>query len=159
MNNFLEKKLEDIGLKKTSSSKIIANYVPCILSDNLIFVSGQLPIDNGKIIYPGKCDLDLTENEIKKSVELATINMFSNLNETIISQKKEISLIKCCNIKGYLNCSDKFENHPKTLNYCSDLIIKILGKELGYHSRTAIGVNSLPLNAPVEIDGVFSISF
>jgi enamine deaminase RidA (YjgF/YER057c/UK114 family) len=159
MNNFLEKKLKNIGLKKISPSKNIANYLPCILSNNLIFVSGQLPIDNGKIIFPGKCDLDLTESEIKKSVELATINMFSNLNEIIINQKKKISLIKCCNIKGYLNCSDKFENHPKTLNYCSDMIVKVLGKELGSHSRTVIGVNSLPLNSPVEIDGVFSINF
>ena len=159
MNNFLEKRLKNIGIKKKSPSKSIANYLPCVLSNNLIFVSGQLPIDNGKIIYPGKCDLDLTKDEIQKSVELATINMFSRLNDIIINQKIEISSIKCCNIKGYLNCSEKFINHPKILDYCSDMIVKILGKKLGYHSRTAIGVNSLPLNAPIEIDGVFSINF
>tara|TARA_Y100000766_G_C18496136_1_gene407140 strand:- start:356 stop:568 length:213 start_codon:yes stop_codon:yes gene_type:complete len=67
--------------------------------------------------------------------------------------------LKCCNIKGYINCDDKFFDHPSILNFSSDYIIKILGKDCGSHTRTVVGVNSLPLNSPIEIDGIFSLKF
>ena len=89
----------------------------------------------------------------------STSNLFWNLSAAIENEKKKIKAVKCLNIKGYLNCKENFTEHPKILNETSDLIIKILGKKNGEHSRTVVGVNSLPLNSPIEIDGIFSLIF
>jgi len=90
---------------------------------------------------------------------ITTSNLFWNLSAAIENEKKKIKAVKCLNIKGYLNCTENFTEHPKILNETSDLIIKILGKKNGEHSRTVVGVNSLPLNSPIEIDGIFSLIF
>ncbi len=159
MNDFLENKLINLGIKNHTSSKPLANYVPCITSCGFLFVSGHLPIKDGEIIFPGKCNLDLSNEQMISSVKLATENMLWNISCHIKNENQRITDLKCCNLKGYINCEDKFFDHPSILNFSSDYIIKILGKDSGVHTRTAIGVNSLPLNSPIEIDGIFSIKF
>ena len=157
MTNWLKSKLISYGITNFEMSGPLANYQPAMLNENYVFVSGNLPINNGTIIHTGKCDLDLNVEEIKNSIELATSNMLISVCNIIDKKNLNIDFIKCINIRGYINCSEKFFEHSKIFNYCSDLIVKILGDDNGLHTRTVIGVNSLPLNSPVEIDGIFFI--
>ena len=157
MNDFLSKKLISLGILQKTKALPLANYKPCIVFNNLIFISGQLPLVNGKIKFGGKIGKNIEGEKLKESMLITTSNLFWNLSTTIENEKKKIKAIKFLNIKGYLNCTENFTEHPKILNETSDLIVKILGKKNGEHSRSVVGVNSLPLNSPVEIDGVFSL--
>ncbi len=157
MANWLKSKLVSHGITNFEMSTPLANYKPSVLNEDYVFVSGNLPVISGSILHAGKCDLHLTTKEVKKCLETATLNMLISVSNIIEKKKIKVNGIKCLNIKGYLNCTDNFSEHSKVFNYASDYIIRILGEEYGQHSRTVIGVNSLPLNSPVEIDGIFFI--
>ncbi len=157
MNDFLEKKLKALKIKRyLTKNTVLANYKPYLLNSDLIFISGQLPLTNDGISYPGKITMKFDPIKTKKLIEITTANLFWNLNDCISNVKKKITIIKCCNIKGYLNCDNTFTDHPMILNFCSNMIVKVLG-ENGKHTRVAVGVSSLPMNSSVEIEAIFSI--
>ena len=160
MSDFLSKKLVFSKIKRNvKTSSTLANYKPYIFFNDMIFISGQLPIINDKIKFPGKIDQELSIDEAKESITIATSNLLWSLNDYVENQKKDIKSIKCINIKGYINSTEKFQDHSALFNEASNLIIKVLGKNDGEHSRSVVGVSSLPKNSPVEVDGVFSVIF
>ena len=159
MNDFFEKKLNECNIKRyLPKNNTLANYLPFLLSNNFVFVSGQLPMTKSGIELPGKIKKEVILSKYEKVMEITTSNLLWNLNDCIKDSKKKVIDIKCCSIKGYFNCDQEFEDHSKLLNFASDCIIKVLGSN-GKHSRVAIGVSSLPKNSPVEIEGIFSISY
>ena len=93
---------------------------------------------------------------IKNSIRMATYNLLWVLSDAI-DEYKNVKQTKCINLKGYLNCMKNFEEHSLLFDTASDILVSILGQESGSHSRSVIGVNSLPKNSPVEIDGIFSL--
>ena len=101
----------------------------------------------------GKVLKELTLKDSKKSIFFATLNMLWNLSDAI-DNKNNIDNVRCINIKGYINSSENFDDHSSFFDVCSDLIIQILGKENGSHSRTVVGVNSLPKNSPVSVKAI-----
>ena len=157
MNDFLEKKLKTSNIERyMPEDSSLANYKPYILSNNFIFISGQLPITKDGIEFPGKIKKNISLGEYENVMYITTSNLLWNLNDCIKKLKKRILKIQCCNIKGYFNCEEEFQEHSSLLNFASNLIVEILGNE-GRHSRVAIGVSSLPKNSSVEIEGIFSI--
>ena len=119
---------------------------------NLIFVSGQLPLKSGKLIK-GKVGKELNLEQAQEAAKLCAIN--------ILAQAKKISgnldkIKGCIKITGYVNSIDTFTDQPKVINGASDLISSIFGDK-GKHTRAAVSVNSLPLGAAVEIEGIFEI--
>ena len=159
MNDFLENKLNECKIKRyLPKNNPLANYLPFLLIDNFVFISGQLPITTNGIESPGKIKKKVELGKYKKVMEITTSNLLWNLNDCIKDSKKKIIEVKCCSIKGYFNCDQEFEDHSALLNFTSDCIINVLGPN-GRHSRVAIGVSSLPKNSPVEIEGIFSISY
>ncbi len=157
MNDFLEKKLKASNIKRyIPENSALANYQPYIFSNNFIFISGQLPITNEGIESPGKIKKNINIEEYENIMHITTSNLLWNLNDCIKKLKKRILKLHCCNIKGYFNCEEDFQEHSGLLNFTSNLIVEILGNE-GRHSRVAIGVSSLPKNSSVEIEGIFSI--
>ena len=155
MSNFLSKKLLSLNLNRKSKGMSLANYKPFIIYEKLIFISGQLPFEKNELKYTGKIDTDLSEEEAKESILLSTSNLLWNLNDAI--NGLEINRIKCLNLRGYFNCTKNFKNHSLLFDISSNLLIKVLGEADGSHSRSVIGVNSLPKESPVEIDGIFGI--
>ena len=135
----------------------LAKYISYSVIDKLIFISGQLPLIKGEIFSTGKIGKEINMEEAKKSIKIATVNLLLVLNKLAIENNINPKEIKCINIKGYLNCIESFSEHSKLFNTSSDLIIDVLGETHGSHSRSVIGVYSLPLNSPIEIDGTFSI--
>ena len=156
MNNFLSRKLSSLYSFEKITPSNFGNYRPFVISESLVFISGQLPLAENKIFCTGKVGVDVDEIKAKKSIKIATYNLLWNLSFAL-EEISNVKNIKCLNIKGYINCNDKFENHSTLLNSASDTIIEVLGKENGMHTRSVIGVNSLPKNSPVEIDGIFSL--
>ena len=159
MNDFFEKKLNESNIKRyLPKNNALANYLPFLLSNSFVFISGQLPMTKSGIELPGKIKKEVVLSSYKKVMEISTSNLLWNLNDCIKDSKRKIIDVKCCSIKGYFNCDQEFEDHSALLNFTSDCILKVLGPN-GKHSRVAIGVSSLPKNSPVEIEGIFSISY
>ncbi len=131
----------------------MASYVPCVKAGNLIFVSGQLPVENGKIKYAGKVGKDISVNDGGKAAELCAINALSHLKSQLRSLNKIKQIVQ---VQGFVNCAPDFTQHPQVLNGASDFLVKIFG-EKGKHTRFVVGAGSLSLNASVEISMVVQI--
>lgn len=152
-------KLSENGIEIIHPVPPLANYVQTKTALGLIFISGQLPFSASKvlvtektIVYKGKIGKDLTLEEGKEAAKICMINI---LNQLSIAVEDDIAKVGgCLKLEIYINCESNFERHSEVANGASDLLIKILG-ERGKHSRIAIGVSSLPLNASVEIGAIF----
>tara|TARA_B100000029_G_scaffold283923_1_gene277622 strand:+ start:14304 stop:14768 length:465 start_codon:yes stop_codon:yes gene_type:complete len=153
MKNIIEKHLDSMGFSLPKSVKTVGTYTSYLKEKNLLYISGQLPIKNNKILYTGKIN-----NKNKKygyrASELCALNILALVNIAIKGNINKIK--KCLRLNGFVNTNNNFYDIPFVINGASDLIKNIL-KEKGIHTRTAIGVYNLPLNASVEIDAVFLI--
>lgn len=136
------------------ASSPIANYAPYIITNNLVYISGQIPIKNNIIMYSGKLGKEFDVNAGKKAAELCILNTFAILNR---ATKKNLNMIKkCIKINVFVNSTNKFYDQPIVADGASNFITSIL-KPNGEHSRSAISCNSLPKNSAVEIDSIFEL--
>ena len=154
MTETITQKLLELGIPAGKPIIPIANYVQTKRVDSELYVSGQLPIQDGVVIYKGKVGEDLDTESGKNAAELCMINI---INQLIFSLDDDMQKIKSCvRLEIFINCSQNFERHAEIANSASNLLIKVLGDK-GKHTRIAIGVNSLPLNSAVEISSIFEI--
>jgi enamine deaminase RidA (YjgF/YER057c/UK114 family) len=148
-----EDKLKELGIQLLEALKPLGSYVPSIQAGNLLFLSGILPLRNGKLTRQGRVGEDISLDEAREDARTTTINALSILKADIGSLNK---VKKCVKITGYVASSPDFIEQPKVLNAASDLMFEIFG-ESGKHARVAVGVNVLPLNSPVEIEFIFEV--
>ena len=151
MKNSIKKSLNNMGFSLPKSIKVAGSYVPFLKENKFLFISGQLPIKNNKVLFLGKINEE-NKNYGYKAAQLCALNILGLINIAIKGNFSEI--IRCVKINGFVNCEKSFFEHPFVINGASDLIKKILKKK-GLHTRTAIGVSSLPFNASVEVDAIF----
>ena len=130
------------------------SYIPVVLTGNLAFVSGQIPIKDGNIKFMGKVPDEQSIETAQDAAKLCIVNALAQLNAYFGTLEKITKIVR---ISGFVNSSANFTEQPKIINAASDLLFKIFG-ETGKHSRIAVGVSSLPLNSTVEIDMVVEIS-
>ena len=149
-----EKKLKELGIELPEAPTPLGSYIPALRTGNLVFLSGILPLRQGKLIKQGKVGKDLSLDEAREEARTATINALSVLKAHVGSLDK---VTRCVKIAGYIASSPDFTEQPKILNAASDLLFEIFG-EKGRHVRAAVGVNVLPLNSPVEIEFIFEVS-
>ena len=149
----IEEKLNSLGIILPNPPTPAGSYVPIIKSGNLLYISGQIPIENGKVIFTGKVSNDNLEIA-QKSAKICAVNILSQIKREIGDLDRVSKVIK---LSGFVNSVPEFTQHPKVINAASDLIFEIFG-EIGRHSRIAVGVNSLPLNSMTEIDAIIEIS-
>ena len=146
--------IKDLKLKIPTAPSPVGSYQAFKISNKLIFLSGQLPINDNKEMIKGKLGKDLTLEQGQHAAYLCALNMISQLKNACDGN---IDLIKSCiKITGYVNSFDNFLDQPKVINSASELLSNIF-KEGGKHTRAAVSCNSLPLGAAVEIDGIFEI--
>ena len=149
-----EKNIKDLGLIISEPPDAVANYAPFKVIDNLVYVSGQAPIKNGKIIYTGKVGDNVSEEDGILAAEICCLNIISALRKSINGDWDRLeNFVK---LGGFVNCKDDYTNQPKIINGASDLLVNIFG-EHGKHTRFAVGSNSLPMNIAVEIDAIIKI--
>lgn len=150
----IEKKLVELGIVLPSAPKPAGSYIPVVTSGNLAFVSGQIPMQDGKVVFTGKVPSERSVDDAQKAARLCAINILSQLKSNLGSLDK---ITKVVRLSGFVNSTPEFSEHPKVINAASDLFFEIFG-EKGKHSRIAVGVASLPLNSTVEIDAVVEFS-
>lgn len=149
----IEKRLAEMGIILPEVNPPLAAYVPGLRSGNFIFVSGQLPLQAGKILYKGKVGQDLTLEEGQAAAEVAAVNCLAVLKNCLEDWEQLLQIVR---ITGYVQCAPDFFQQPAVINGASVLLEKVMG-ERGRHSRAAVGVQSLPLNAACEIDMIAHI--
>jgi enamine deaminase RidA (YjgF/YER057c/UK114 family) len=148
----IDERLKELGISLSDAPKPMGSYVPCVQSGNLLFLSGVLPLRNGQLIKTGRVGEALSLDEAREASRQVIINTLSLLKSHLGSLDK----IRCVKLNGYVASAKSFTDQPKVLNAASDLLFEIFG-EAGRHARAAIGVYSLPLNSPIEIDFIFEI--
>ncbi len=148
----IDERLKELGISLSDAPKPMGSYVPCVQSGNLLFLSGVLPLRNGQLIKTGRVGEAVSLDEAREASRQVIINTLSLLKSHLGSLDK----IRCLKLNGYVASAESFTDQPKVLNAASDLLFEIFG-EAGRHARAAIGVYSLPLNSPIEIDFIFEI--
>ena len=149
----IEEKLETLGIKLPTPPTPAGSYIPVVKMENLLFISGQIPMEGGKVIFTGRVSDENIETA-QKSARMCAINILAQIKKEIGDLEKVTKIVK---LSGFVNSDPEFYQHPKIINAASDLIFEIFG-EKGKHSRIAVGVASLPLNAMTEIDAVVQVS-
>ena len=150
----IKKRLKDLGISIPNAPKPAGSYVPVVLTGKLAFVSGQIPIKDGQVVYQGKVGDTQSIDDAQEAAKLCVINGLAQIEAYCGTLDNLEKIIK---ISGFVNSTKDFTEDPKVINAASDLLMKIFD-EKGRHSRIAIGVSSLPLNATVEIDMVVEIA-
>lgn len=148
-----EEKIKELGIDIPEAPKPLGSYVPCVQAGNLLFLSGILPLRNGKLMRTGRVGESVFLDEAREDAKTAAVNALSVLKANIGSLDK---VKRCIKITGYVASAPDFTEQPKVLNAASDLIFEIFG-EKGRHARAAVGVNVLPLNSPLEIEFIFEV--
>ncbi len=148
----IEEKLNSLGIALRTPSKPVGSYLPVVKTGNLVFVSGQLPIDIGsktlEIKFKGKVGKDLSVSDGMEAAKLCTINALAHLKDALLNLDHIKRFVK---LSGFVNCDASFTSHPEVINGASDFLVQLFG-EKGRHSRVAVGMSSLPFDSAVEID-------
>lgn len=149
----IEKRLKELGITLPTIPEPLGSYKPAQRSGQLLFVSGQLPIEDGKVIYTGKLGRDLSLEEGQAAARLAVIRglavVYSYINDWDI-------LSKVVRLTGYVQSADDFFEQPQVINGASQLLEQIFASS-GVHARVAVGVNALPMNACCEVEMIVEL--
>ena len=143
-------KLKELGIELPPVVKPLASYVPSVKADNYVFVSGQLPLVGGKLLYEGRVPSQVSVEDGYKAARQSAINILAALHAEISDLGRIKRIVR---LNGYVASDDDFTMQPKVINGASDLFVEVFG-EAGKHTRAVMGVNSLPINSPVEIDAI-----
>ena len=150
----IEQRLEEMGITLPETPAPPAgSYVPVVRTCSLLYVSGQVPVRDGKIVFTGKVS-DANIARAQESARLCTINMLAQIKTNTGDLE---SIERIVSLTGFVNSEPDFAQHPKVINAASDLLVDIFGDSRGSHSRMAVGAASLPLGAMTEIGAIVQV--
>ena len=150
----IEDKLKELSIEIPTPPSPAGSYIPVVTTGNLAFVSGQIPMKEGKVVFEGKVPEIQSLDSARNAAKICIINGLAQLKANLGSLDK---ITKFVRISGFVNSSPDFTEQPKVINAASDLLVEIFG-DMAKHSRIAVGVSNLPLNSTVEIDMVVEFS-
>lgn len=148
-----EKKLKEMGIELYPADAPIASYVQSIQTGNLVFLSGHGPRKPGGGYMTGKVGKEIDTAEAQEAAKLTAVSLLSSLKDRIGNLNKVRRIVK---VLGMVNCVESFTEHPKVLNGFSDFLVEVFG-DRGKHARSAVGMSSLPMNIPVEIEMIVEV--
>lgn len=151
----IEDRIKKLKLTLTELPKALGSYIPAVRCGNIVTTSGQLPISEQRLIFPGRVDKEVTVENAQRAAKAALLNCLSAVRSVIGDLDKVKKVIR---LNGFVCSALAFNDHPRVLNGASDLLIEIFGQEIGSHTRTAIGVFELPMKACVELDLTVEVS-
>ena len=146
--------LKKLNIEIPNAPNPVGSYVAYKKIGNLLFISGQLPIASDGKMIKGKVGNELTLEDAQKASKLCVINILAQLKKAVNGNLDKVK--NCVKITGFVNSTDEFKDQPKVLNSASEILSNVFGNN-GKHARAAVSVNSLPLEAAVEIDAIFEI--
>lgn len=152
----IDTKLAELGIALPPAAAPVANYVPFVRAGDLVFISGQLCFGADGAIDPahkGKLGAQVSEEAGRAAARACALNLVAQLRAAIGDLDR---VTRCVRLGGFINCAPDFGPVPQVMNGASDLMVEIFG-EKGRHARSTIGVAQLPLDAAVEVEGVFQV--
>ena len=149
----VEARLKELGLELPPTPRPLAEYVPAKLVGDLVFVSGQGPVKDGKVAYAGKVGADLALEEGYECARLCALNCLAAVKGVVGSLERVEEVVQ---LRGFVNSAPGFDRQPEVLNGASELMVKLFG-EKGRHARAALGTCSLPRNIAVELEMVVRV--
>ena len=154
----IEERLNSLGVKLSDrQSSTVGSFIPVIITGNLAFVSGQIPIEPGsnpiQVKYKGKVGKDISLEDGQAAARLCIIDGLSELKQALGSLDKIKKFVK---VSGYVNCDPSFTEHAKVINGASDFVAEVFG-ERGKHARVSVGASSLAFDSSVEVEFIVEI--
>lgn len=150
----VDAKLKELGLELPTPAKAVASYAPWQLQNDMLYISGQIPVLNGEKKYIGKVGADINDATAQEAARACALNILAHVKSAVNNDWSRI--IACVRLCVFVNSTADYTNHPAIANGASELMQSVLG-ERGVHTRAAVGVSSLPLGVPVEVDAIFRI--
>lgn len=151
----IDARLEKLGITLPVAAAPAANYVPFVQTGNLLYISGQLPMENGKLALTGQLGAGITTAEGQRAAELCAVNILAQANAALAGDLSRI--VRILRITCMVSSTPDFYEQHLVANGASNLLVEVLG-EAGKHTRVAVGMAALPLNAAVEIDVVMEVN-
>lgn len=148
-----EEKLKELSIELPEVPKPLGSYVPFVKTGNLVYLSGMLPLKDGKLLKTGRVGETVTLDDAVLCARTAAVNALAVLKSAVGNLD---AVQRCVKITGFIASAPDFSDQPKVLNGASDLMFEVFG-ETGRHARAAVGVNILPLNSPVEVEFIFEV--
>ena len=150
-----ENKIKELNIKLPEAKAPVGNYVATKISGKMLFVSGQISIDENGQLIKGKIGKDLDTEAGYNAAKRCALSIISQVKKAC---DNDLSKIKSCiKLTGFVNSADDFTDQPKVINGASDLIASVFG-DAGMHARAAVSTNSLPLGISVEVDAIFELN-
>jgi enamine deaminase RidA (YjgF/YER057c/UK114 family) len=155
MSGMVEKKLKELGIELPTPAAPVANYVGFVRSGHLLVVSGQLCLDaDGKLTATGKLGAGVSIEDGQRAARACAVNLIAQVKAALGDLDKVLRVVR---LGGFISAQPDFVDMAKVMNGASDLMVSVFG-EKGRHARSTIGVAALPLDAAVEVEGLFEVS-
>ena len=148
-------RLAELGITIPTPATPVANYVGFVRSGDLVITSGQIPVRDGKLVFAGKLGDVVSVQVGVEAAQLCFINVLAQLSVACEGDLSRVQQV--VRLGGFIACTPEFTQHAAVMNGASDLAVAVFG-DAGRHARSTIGVPSLPLDAAVEVEGIFRIA-
>jgi enamine deaminase RidA (YjgF/YER057c/UK114 family) len=153
MDGKVEARLKDLGVVLPAAPRPVANYVPSLISGNLLFISGQISMGADGEIITGQLGSEVSVDQGQAAAKRCAILILAQAKAGVGSLDRVTQVVK---LTGFVNATADFGDHPKVINGASDFMVEVFGDK-GRHTRAAVGVSSLPMNCAVEVDAILRI--
>jgi len=155
MAHSAEDNLNRLGIALPDAPMPAANYIPYTQSGNLVFVSGQLPLVDGKLQMTGHVGKDVTVEQAAEQARLCAVNLLAQLKAACGGDLSRVKQV--VKLGGFVACTSDFTSQPEVMNGASELMVEVFG-DAGRHARFAVGTNALPRGTVVEVEGLFELA-
>ncbi|MGO8768470.1 MAG: RidA family protein [Mycobacterium sp.] len=145
-------RLRELGLALPDVVAPLASYVPAVRTGDLVYTSGQLPLEAGKLVGTGKVGAEVTPEEGKAMARICALNALAAVNSLVGID----AVTRVVKVVGFVASAPGFNGQPGVVNGASDLLAEVFGDK-GAHARSAVGVSELPLDAPVEVEMIVEV--
>ena len=146
-------RLVELGISLPKVTPPLAAYIPAVQTGNLVFVSGQVPMDNGQVIATGKVGAEITPERAKELAARCALNALAAL-DNLVGLGRVVRIVK---VVGFVAAAEGFTGAPGVINGASEFLVDVFG-DAGRHARSAVGVFELPLGVPVEVELIAEVS-
>lgn len=150
----IDARLQELGIKLPEVAEPVANYAPYAVENGFAFIAGQIAFRDGELMHPGKIPTDVSLEQGQEAARQCAINVIAALKAACGGDLDRVR--RCVRMQGFVASADDFTDQSKVMNGASNLMVEVFG-DAGLHTRLAIGTNTLPLNACVEVSATFAI--
>ncbi|WP_372884839.1 RidA family protein [Shimia sp.] len=155
MTGKIDARLAELGITLPTPPVPVASYLPFVISGNQVTIAGQVTLADGVVKYAGRLGDTLSVEEGEAAARLCALNVLAQLKVACGGNLDRVTQV--IRLNAFFNATPDFLDHPRVMNAASDLMAELFG-DSGRHTRVGVGVSSLPLGVPVELDGVFEIA-